>query len=130
MGQTKRLKFFIIDDDPFFIELMTQILADAGHSVSSNNAAVFALSEIRSQRPDCILVDLQMAEMDGLALCAELRKMPEIKKSKIIFVSAHKAETWKQRASEAGADGYLTKPIDAVSFVQDIADILEGANES
>lgn len=127
MSLPRQLKFFIIDDDPFFIELMTQLLADAGYSVASNHAAVFALSDIRAQRPDCILVDLQMSEMDGLELCAELRKMPEIENAKIIFVSSHTAATWKQRAQDAGADGYLTKPIDATTFIRDIAEIVEGA---
>ena len=106
------------------------MLADAGHSVSSNHAAVFALSDIRAQRPDCILVDLQMSEMDGLELCAELRKMPESKNAIIIFVSSHTAETWKQRATDAGADGYLVKPIDATTFLQDIADIVKGVEDS
>ena len=64
----KALSFYIIDDDPFFIEMMTEVLEDEGHAVSSNHSAVLSLSEIRKQKPGCILVDLQMSEMNGLEL--------------------------------------------------------------
>lgn len=120
------LSVYIIDDDPFFIEMMTEILEDEGYSVSSNFSAVLSLSEIRRQKPDCILVDLQMAEMNGLELCKEVRKMPQVSDKKIIFVSAHSDDMWKQKAKEAGGDGYITKPIDAVSFLSIIEEAIGG----
>ena len=120
----KTLSIYIIDDDPFFVEMMTDVLEDEGHSVSSSHSAILSLSEIRAKRPGCILVDLQMAEMNGLELCQEIRKMPEASKSKVIFVSAHADDSWKQKASEAGGDGYITKPIDVVSFLSTIEEIV------
>ena len=119
----KQMTFYIIDDDPFFIEMMAEVLEDEGYSVSSNHSAILSLSEIRAKRPGCILVDLQMAEMNGLELCQEIRKMPEARNSKVIFVSAHSDDSWKQRASEAGGDGYITKPIDVVSFLATVAEV-------
>ncbi len=118
------LRIFVIDDDPFFVELIEEVLKAEGHSVSSNISAVYSLSEIRRKSPNCVLVDLQMAEMDGLELCQELRKMNELRATKIIFVSSHSDELWKERSAEAGADGYITKPIDATTLVQTIESIV------
>ncbi len=118
------LRIFVIDDDPFFVELIEEVLKAEGHSVSSNTSAVYSLSGIRRKNPNCVLVGLQMAEMDGLELCQELRKMNELRATKIIFVSSHFDELWKERSAEAGADGYITKPIDATTLVQTIESIV------
>jgi len=68
-----------------------------------------------------------MAEMDGLELCQELRKMNELRATKKIFVSSHSDELWKERSAEAGADGYITKPIDATTLAQTIESIVRRA---
>ncbi len=126
MSNKKPLTFYIIDDDPMFVDIMTELLEDEGFSVASNHAALYALSEIRARKPDCILVDLQMSEMNGLELCQEVRKIPQASKTKIIFVSSHSDDMWKQKAREAGGDGYITKPIDAATFLSTIEAVIEG----
>ena len=104
--------------------MIEEVLKAEGHSVSSNISAVYSLREIRRKSPDCVLVDLQMAEMDGLELCQELRNMNELRATKIIFGSSHSDELWKERSAEAGADGYITKPIDATTLLQTIESIV------
>lgn len=89
----KRLKFFIVDDDPEAIGFMTEVLKAEGHSVSSNCAAAYSLFEIRQQKPDCVLTDLAMAEMDGLEFCKELRSKRSLRNIKIIVVSVYGDET-------------------------------------
>ena len=117
MSDSSRYKIYIVDDDPFFIELLSTILEDEGHTVGSNVAAAYALSEVRRQRPDCILVDLQMAEMNGLELCEALRQMPETAKSAIVVVSAHSDPIWQNRARTIGANGFLVKPVDGAELL-------------
>ena len=120
------LKIYIVDDDADIIAFMTLLLEAAGHKVSSSVAGATALPEIKAKRPDCVLIDLVMAEMDGLDLCRELRKLPESSGLKVIFVSARANEYWRHHASDAGADGYLGKPLDADTFVRQVEDIVEG----
>lgn len=120
------MKVYIIDDDPMMVDLLTDIMEDEGYDVSSHHAAAYSLSEIRSQKPDCVLVDLQMSEMNGLELCLEIRKIPRLSKTKIIFVSSHSDDSWKQRAREAGSDGYITKPIDAGILIETINNVMAG----
>ena len=122
------LKFYIVDDDADIISFMTLLLEAAGHEVSSNVAGATALTEIKAKRPDCVLTDLVMADMDGLDLCRELRKMPELSGLKIIFVSARSSEYWRTHALEAGADGYVGKPLDADTFARRVETIIEGRN--
>ena len=122
------MKFYIVDDDADIIAFMTLLLETAGHKVSSSIAGATALPEIKAKRPDCVLTDLVMAEMDGLDLCRELRKLPELSGLKIIFVSARANEYWRNHAHDAGADGYLGKPLDAKTFVEQVENIIEGRN--
>ncbi len=121
---SKPAKLYVVDDDPFFIELMTDLLEGAGYSVSSHHAAAFALSEIREQKADCVLIDLQMSEMDGMELCQELRKIPGLKNTKIIMVSAHTEDVWKDRARDIGADAYIEKPLDADEFLETVRRVI------
>lgn len=116
----KSLKFYIIDDDSDLIEMMTALLEAAGHTVFADIAAVPAISRIVSKRPDCIVTDLVMAEMDGLHLCRELRDRAELKDATIVMVSRKTDDHWRKRASEAGADGFIAKPLDPETFVSEV----------
>ena len=75
-----------------------------------------------------MLTDLVLAEMDGLDLCRELRKLPEFSGLKIIFDSARDSEYWHTHAQDAGADGYVDKPLDPDTFVRRVETIIEGRN--
>ncbi len=114
------MNIFIVDDDELMVNLMESLLQAAGHQVSSNTVGELALSEIVAQRPDCVLVDLMMAALDGLELCRELRQRKETKDIKIIMVSARTADHWKQKAAELEA-GYIEKPLDPQTFAAEVA---------
>ena len=58
MNDLGSLRIFVIDDDPFFVELIEEVLKTEGHSVSSKISTVYSLSEIRRKSPNCVLVDL------------------------------------------------------------------------
>jgi two-component system alkaline phosphatase synthesis response regulator PhoP len=122
------LKIFIVDDDFEVIEIMKTVLEGAGHEVDSNVSGEEAVSGIRTMKPDCVIIDLMMAALDGLELCDEVRQIPELNEAKIIMVSARDADHWKEKASEHGAAGYITKPIDPASFATQISTIVDGAS--
>jgi two-component system alkaline phosphatase synthesis response regulator PhoP len=120
------LKFFIVDDDQQTIDLMTVLLEAKGHSVSSSIAGAYALPQISAKKPDCVLTDLVMAELNGIELCRELKAQPELRSVKIVMVSARPRDLWLERAREAGADGYIMKPLPTKTFVQEVEKILSG----
>ena len=121
------MKVFIVDDDHEVIEVMTAVLENAGHEVASNVSGARAVSDIMAMKPDCVIIDLMMAALDGLELCDEINRLPNLKKTKIIMVSARDAEHWKEKAIEHGAGGYITKPIDPAQFASQITAIIDGA---
>jgi len=116
---------FVVDDDQQMVDIMSVWLTMAGHDVAADTAASTALPQIATRRPDAILVDLMMAEVDGLELIGELRSRPETKSSAIIMVSARTDDLWTKRALAAGADGFVHKPLEQDTFVSTVERIIE-----
>ena len=114
------MKFYIVDDDPDILALLRRILEGAGHSVVSSDSSQRALKEIPGERPDCVITDLMMPEMDGFELCRELRKRADLAAVKIIVLSAKSYDFDQRRARELGADGYIVKPIKPESLLASI----------
>lgn len=122
------MKIFVVDDDNEIIQLMTTVLNDSGHEVMSCVAGHEAISQVAEFRPDCIVSDLMMATMDGLEFCDEIRKQKKFNKIKIIMVSARDADHWREKALERGANGYITKPIDIMTFASQLEEIVAAEN--
>ena len=118
------MKFVIVDDEAFMLELMRLVLVDAGHTVTAFDSSVRALHEIPAVRPDCVISDVMMPEMDGFELCRELRKRPDLASIKIIMCTAKSYDFDRRRARELGADGYIVKPIRRETMMQQIDEIL------
>jgi two-component system, OmpR family, alkaline phosphatase synthesis response regulator PhoP len=122
------LKFYIVDDDPDAIELIALILEKAGHKVQTQVVGLYAISEIVRARPDCVLIDLMMGGIDGLELCRELRARPELKTTKLAVVTGKSGEIWRERAMEAGANGFFNKPVDPLFFADNLELLVRSAN--
>lgn len=119
------MKFYLIDDDWDMIQHLTALLEDAGHTVFSGVSGVSSLPKIVSRQPDAILVDLVMAEMDGIELVKQLRARSELAKAKIIMVTSKDHDHWRQKANDAGVDGFITKPVDQTRFASDVEAIIQ-----
>jgi phosphoribosyl 1,2-cyclic phosphodiesterase len=118
------MKFYVVDDDPDLTALLARLLLDAGHQVETSNSSRRALNEIPVSRPDCVITDLMMPEMDGFELTRELRRRVELASMKIIVLSAKSYEFDRRRAKELGADGYITKPIQRDSVLEQISELV------
>ena len=116
--------FYIVDDDPQILRLQRALLERAGHQVWSSTSSVQALTDVPAKRPDCIIVDILMPDLDGLALCKALRAQEALQDSKLVIVSAKAYEFDRQRAREIGASNYLVKPIDPETFVEQLEGVL------
>ncbi|MCP5368900.1 MAG: response regulator [Hyphomicrobiales bacterium] len=125
MSKKTRLKFFIVDDDPDISAHMKALLESDGHAVATVESSVKAVPAIVAQKPDCVLVNLMMPERYGLELCRDLKQRRNLAKTKIIVVSGKPYESDRKQAFEVGADGYLTKPLNADAFVAEVLGILE-----
>ena len=118
------MKFFLVDDDPDILALLARVLEAAGHTVQSAASSREALQNIPQARPDCVITDIMMPEMDGFELTRELRRRPELSAMKIIVLSMKSYEFDRRRAKQLGADGYITKPIRRETLLETISGIL------
>jgi len=125
MSADGALTIFIVDNEQVAINLNTKVIEHAGHTVHSEMSALMAISKIKSMRPDCVLSDLNMEQINGLDFCKELRAIPELSKTAIIMVSGEKPEIWEPRCLAAGADAFISKPIQPMNFAKQVADIVQ-----
>ena len=125
MNQSEPLTCFVVDDDPIAAEVTSMMLETAGYAVTSRTDSSNIMGEIVSEVPDCVLIDLMMPGIDGMELCREIRKRRELDSTRIVIVSAKAYDFDKERAREFGANGYLTKPVDAETLVREVTRIIE-----
>lgn len=104
-------KLLIVEDNAFNMELTTQLLEDDYELVTATDGKA-GLAAAMDHTPDLILMDLSLPEMDGWTAIKEIRKDPNIGKTPIVALSAHAATPDIERALAAGADEYVTKPLD------------------
>jgi CheY-like chemotaxis protein len=123
-SEQKSMKFLIIDDDPIILQLIKAVLEEGGHSVKCYESSPKALRDIPIERPDCVISDVIMPEMDGFELCRQVRSRPELAAIKIIMCSAKSYDFDRRRAKELGADGYIVKPIQRETLPGLISEIL------
>ena len=114
-------RILVVDDTPVNLMLLTSILQGAGHDVRASNSGRRALQMVERDPPDLLILDVNMPEMDGYALCRELRRKPGLETLPIIFISAHDDGAERVRAFDAGGDDYMTKPFEAVEVLARVA---------
>lgn len=101
----------LIDDEPDILDIVGYCLEKEGFRVITAPDGELGIKLALAERPDLILLDVMMPEMDGIEVCERLRSMPEFKHTRIAFLTA-RTEDYSQIAGlEAGGDDYISKPI-------------------
>ena len=116
-------KILIVDDDLTITELMRTLMAMEGHQPTVVNDSTKALDVASSINPDLITLDLMMPELSGFELCKLLRQDPRFANTPIIIVSAKDDAGSKERAMQAGAKEYITKPFGIDDLLQKIKEL-------
>lgn len=107
-----RLRVYIVDDSRTQAEIARGLLEHAGHQVQVNNSSVAALAEIPRERPDCVLMDIMMPELDGVETTKRIRKQGGDRgEIPIVALTAHAMKGDREDYLAAGMDGYVSKPI-------------------
>ena len=104
-------RILLVDDEEDILEFVSYNLQREGFRVYSARNGVEAIEMAVKVKPDLIILDVMMPEMDGMAACEEIRKLPSCRNVVIAFLTA-RGEDYSQIAGfEAGADDYITKPV-------------------
>ena len=107
----KNIKILLVDDEPDILEFIGYNLKKEGFDVETAQNGIEGLKQAKIFRPDLILLDVMMPQMDGMEMCGELRKLDSFKDTLVVFLSA-RAEDFSQLAGyDAGANDYILKPI-------------------
>jgi DNA-binding response OmpR family regulator len=107
----------IVDDDPFGRDALGMVLDSNGYNLVFAEDGPQGLNTADKVVPDLILLDVMMPGMDGFEVCRRLRADPTIGEVPILMVTALDDRTSRLRGIEAGADDFITKPIDAVELL-------------
>jgi len=109
-------RILIIEDTPHNLELMTYLLRASGHTVITAMTGLDGLALAHLERPDLIVLDVQLPDIDGYQVLARLRADRDLAARPVVAVTAYAMLGDRDAALVAGFDGYLSKPIDPVSF--------------
>ncbi|KKL22279.1 hypothetical protein LCGC14_2437020, partial [marine sediment metagenome] len=121
----KKYRFFLVDDDPNIIELFSTVLKTDGHTVFRNTSSVAALPQIIEKKPDCVLLDIMMPEIDGFELCKRLKAEQSLDQMKIVMISGKTYEYDRQHALALGADDFITKPVEVAKLLGRLERIID-----
>lgn len=100
----------VVDDTVENLTLLTRMLKDCGFQSRPVPNGRLALQAAKSQKPDLILLDITMPEMDGYEVCRRLKQDPELREIPVVFISALSQTSEKLQAFEVGGVDYITKP--------------------
>lgn len=118
----KNATILVVDDDNSIRSLLVQELGDAGYIIEEATNGKEALASIRNHRPDLVILDVMMPEMNGFDVAAILKNDPQTMDIPIIVLSIVQD---KARGFRIGVDRYLTKPIDTAQLFTEVGSLLE-----
>ncbi len=104
-------KILIVEDNPRNMKLLEMTLRAKGYTLLEATDGGEALDTAIRERPDLIIIDIQLPKMNGLAVTKKLRETPEFRHTPIIALTAYAMKGDRERALNAGCDAYLPKPI-------------------
>lgn len=125
-----QFKVLLVDDEMDILEFLSYNLEKEGYEVFTAKNGVEAIKVAEKEIPHLIILDVMMPEMDGIAACEELRKIPSLSSTVIAFLTA-RGEDYSQIAGfEAGADDYITKPVRPKVLVSRVKALLKRTGEA
>ena len=105
------ITIIVVDDDPDILEILSYNLNTEGYKVITAENGVEAVKKAKKKKPQLVILDVMMPEMDGIEACEKIRETPGLESTIITFLTA-RGEDYSQVAGfDAGADDYITKPV-------------------
>lgn len=117
-------RILIVDDQPDLAGLMAEMLSDAGYDTRTADNGRDAIADIQSDRPDLLVLDVNMPGLDGFEVATMLKADPSTATIPIIMVSAQDGRGARLIGLESGAEDYLSKPVDAAELIAKIRNLL------
>lgn len=123
MGQ----KILIVEDNELNLKLFCDLLRAHGYAAEPVRDGREALARARDFAPDLVVMDIQMPHVSGLELIEQMKMDGDLMTVPIMAVTAYAAKGDEERIRDAGAEGYVSKPISVLKFVEAVRELLAGA---
>ena len=117
----------VVDDDREVREYLAAVLERAGYAVALAANGLRLVSALQVDRPDLILLDVNMSWIDGFELCRALKKNPEWAQIPVVFVSGRSAPSDVEAGMACGAVDFFPQPIDGRALVDRVRELLQPA---
>lgn len=118
-------KILLVDDEEDILEFLSYNLKKEGFRIDTANNGISALKKLEKSKPDLIILDVMMPEMDGIEVCEKIREQDNFDDILILFLTARSEEYSELAGFSAGADDYITKPIKPKLLVSRVNAILK-----
>ena len=113
-------KILIVEDEESLLKLESILLTSKGYEVRGVPNGLAALEALKEEKPDLILLDIMLPEIDGFEVCRRIRSDPSSKHIPIIMLTAKKSREDMTRGEQVGADWYITKPFKSAMVIETI----------
>lgn len=125
----ENIHVLLVEDNQDNQDLMKFLLERAGYVVSTADSGVEALTAAAQNKPDVVLMDLSLPEMDGWTAAKEMKKDPNLCDVPLIAVTAHTLPGDRRKALDSGFDSYISKPINVRMFDIMVGKVLQQKTE-
>ena len=115
-------KILVVEDEESLLKLESILLTSKGYSVTGVMDGKSALAEIKSNRPDLVILDVMLPELDGFEVCKRIKEDPDTATIPVVMLTAKKSNQDIERGKHVGADAYITKPFKSAKVME----IIEG----
>lgn len=127
--ETEKYRILLVDDEKDILEFLSYNLKKEGYEVVTARNGSDAIKIAKSEKPHLIILDVMMPKMDGIETCTEIKAIPELHNTIVIFLTA-RGEDYSQIAGfDAGADDYITKPVKPKVLISRIKALLRRYKE-
>ena len=124
------IRILYIEDNPQNMRLVHKFLAMAGYDMLEAMNGLTGLSVAAKERPDLILMDLNLPDIDGLEATSRLKAQPELAHIPVVALTANAMHGDRERCLAAGCDGYIPKPITKSELLNTVAMLLSGSSKN
>jgi two-component system, cell cycle response regulator DivK len=122
-------KILVVEDNELNLKLFCDLLRAHGYAAEPVRDGREAVDRARAFAPDLVVMDIQMPHVSGLELIEQMKADDGLRRTPIMAVTAYAAKGDEERIRDAGAEGYVSKPISVVRFVEAVAGLLKTAAE-
>jgi CheY-like chemotaxis protein len=129
MSTTHENSVLIVEDEPSIAETTRYLLEASGYEVETAATGTQALALVRERRPRLVLLDVELPDLSGIEICSAIRNDPELRSTRVVFLTTHDMTHISSTAPGLEPDGHLRKPLDIDLLLDTVAGFVRAAGE-